>query len=214
MPAEQRWTCTARIQIPDIRACFRRYHFWYYVQPAKMLSARGWQDGEQFHPLVWKCCKGRNWFLVHSYTASSSNNAWHIVEQSLINIVCALYCMNKSGFLAPKRRKGAKIIGYQQANIHLFEEGAEKFTTHEAGCETATLRGNFHWPLKPPGLGAGVNSILIPHYAGMCNFGTPTINRKHTRTLSIDLMCGVKCYWPFDMIRIWVTYATKGTWLA
>lgn len=150
MPAEQRWTCIARIQIPDIRARFRRYHFWYYVQPAKMLSARGWQDGEQFHPLVWKCCKGRNWFLVHSYTASSSNNAWHIVEQSLINIVCALYCMNKSGFLAPKRRKGAKIIGYQQANIHLFEEGAEKFTTHEAGCETATLTWKFPLATQAP----------------------------------------------------------------
>lgn len=40
--------------------------------------------------------------------------------------------MNESGFLVPERKKGGKIIGYQQANIHLFEEGAEKFTTHEA----------------------------------------------------------------------------------
>lgn len=85
----------------------------------KNVVSAGMAEEEHFQPPDWKFCKDRNWFLVHTYRASTSNNAWHTVEESLISIVCLLYWMNESRFLAPERRKGGKIIGYQQAQ-HSF----------------------------------------------------------------------------------------------
>lgn len=79
--------------------------------------------------------------------------------------------MNEPGFLDPERRKGAKIIRYQQANISVFEEGAGK-VCHPLGWLWDRRRLQA-LPLATPTRRARCRSgvTFIPHRAGMCNFG-------------------------------------------